>query len=30
MTEDIIRNMLMYFILPLCLAAGFADWLWDV
>ena len=27
MTEDIIRSMLMYFILPLWLAAGFADWL---
>ena len=27
MTEDIVRSMLMYFILPLWLAAGFADWL---
>lgn len=27
MAADIIRNMLMYFILPLWLAAGFADWL---
>jgi len=27
MPEDIIRSMLMYFILPLWLAAGFADWL---
>jgi hypothetical protein len=26
-TEDIVRIMLMYFILPLWLAAGFADWL---
>jgi hypothetical protein len=25
--DDIIRHMLMYFILPLWLAAGFADWL---
>jgi Trk-type K+ transport system membrane component len=27
MEDQIIRNMLMYFILPLWLAAGFADWL---
>jgi hypothetical protein len=26
-TDDIVRSMLMYFILPLWLAAGFADWL---
>lgn len=25
--DDIIRSMLMYFVLPLWLAAGFADWL---
>jgi hypothetical protein len=27
MTDEIVRAMLMYFILPLWLAAGFADWL---
>jgi hypothetical protein len=27
MTNEIVRAMLMYFILPLWLAAGFADWL---